>query len=302
MKAGLLARPRHVSPKYFYDAAGSELFDRICALPEYYPMRTELGILKQHAVEMADMMGSDIDLVEFGAGSMLKVRLLLDAFPRQACSCRYVPIDISGDHLHAAAEQLTADFPSLPVYPVVADYTALTTLPGLGSAMRRRAGFFPGSTIGNMSPVEALGFLTQAAGLLNGGGLLIGVDLVKDPTLLHAAYNDAQGVTAAFNLNLLKRANQELGADFDLDGFAHHALYHPTYHRVEMHLVSKQKQCVTLAGIRHTFDEGESIHTENSHKYTVDGFRELAARAGFSPEAVWVDDDHMFSVHWLSAH
>ncbi len=301
LKAGLDVRPRRISPKYFYDAAGSALFDEICALPEYYPMRTEMTILERHAAEMTGMMGSGIDLVEFGAGSLFKVRMLLDGFSEPSCPRRYVPIDISGDHLQAAAQQLSSDFPALAVCPVVADYTTLTALPGPDAAVRRRAGFFPGSTIGNMSPVEALGFLTQAAGLLKGGGLLIGVDLVKDPATLHAAYNDAQGVTSAFNLNLLRRANRELGADFDLDGFAHHALYQPTQQRVEMHLVSKRKQCVSVADTRYMFDEGESIHTENSHKYTVDGFHRLAERAGFVPEAVWVDDDQMFSVHWLAA-
>lgn len=301
MQAGLRAHPRQISPKYFYDVRGSKLFDDICSLPEYYPMRTETAILKRHAQDIVAMMGDHLDLIEFGAGSMHKVRLLLDQFSTQSCLCNYVPIDISGEHLHAAAHQLSQDFPSLTVSPMVADYTSLAHLPDASAGATRRAGFFPGSTIGNMNHGEALAFLTQMASMLRGGGLLIGVDLVKDPALLHAAYNDAQGVTAAFNLNLLQRANVELGADFDLDGFTHHALYQPTLQRIEMHLVSRRKQSVTIADEQYGFDEGESIHTESSHKFTVEGFRRLAVKAGFQPGTVWVDPDRLFSVHWLPA-
>jgi len=298
---GLNVRPRSIPPKYFYDAAGSALFDRICTLPEYYPTRTEVGILERHAAEMAGLMEGHIDLVEFGAGSLRKVRLLLDGLRLRNCDCRYVPIDISGDHLRSAARQLSADFPALQICPVVCDYTALSTLPETEGVGQRRIGFFPGSTLGNMSPAEAHAFLSRAASLLSGGGLLIGVDLVKDPALLHAAYNDAQGVTAAFNLNLLARANRELDADFDLSGFAHHALYQPVLQRIEMHLVSKRRQCVTIGDAQYMFDEGESIHTENSYKFTMDGFRQLATRAGFVPEATWLDARRSFSVHWLAA-
>ena len=301
MKHGMAAHPRHVSPKYFYDARGSSLFDQICDLPEYYPTRTEIGILTAHAAEMADLIGSDADLVEFGAGSLVKVRLLLDAFIRRGWPCRYVPIDISGEHLESAAQALAAELPDLSICPVAADYTALTELPGVGSKARRRVGFFPGSTIGNMSPDEALAFLSRSAALLRGGGMLIGVDLVKDPCLLHAAYNDRQGLTAAFNLNLLDRANRELHADFDLQGFAHYALYQPMQQRIEMHLVSRQKQCVHVDGTEYLFQEGDTIHTEKSYKFTVEGFRALAARAGFTPGKVWLDAQRLFSVHWLAA-
>jgi dimethylhistidine N-methyltransferase len=299
MQAGLARSPRSISPKFFYDAAGSQLFDRICELPEYYPTRTELRILTESASEIAAQIGPDAEIIEFGAGSLTKVRLLLDALESPRC---YVPIDISGAHLEAAAERLRADYPRLAVQPVVADYTMPLVLPpGRGKGAGQRVGFFPGSTLGNFSPDEALAFLQLAHRLLRGGGLLLGVDLVKEPALLHAAYNDAQGVTAAFNLNLLRRANAELGCDFDLAGFTHAAFYNSPLRRVEMHLVSRRAQAVTLDGQRFHFDEGETLHTENSHKFTVEGLRALAARAGFRPAAVWTDPERLFSVHWLEA-
>lgn len=296
--AALAARPRHVSPKYFYDAAGSQLFDRICELPEYYPTRTELAILAAAAGEIAALAGPHAEIVEFGAGSLRKVRLLLQAFDAPA---RFVPIDISGEHLREAAAGLRAEFPGLEVQPLVADYTRQLALPRGAAAAGRRIGFFPGSTLGNFTPPEALSFLERAAAALRGGALLIGVDLVKDPQVLHAAYNDAQGVTAAFNLNLLARANRELGANFALDQFAHYAFYSVPQQRIEMHLVSTEQQAVTLCGQRFTFAEGESLHTENSHKFTVDGLRALARRAGFRPGPVWTDPARLFSVHWLHA-
>jgi dimethylhistidine N-methyltransferase len=295
LRAALAVRPHAISPKYFYDAAGSLLFDRICELPEYYPTRTELAILRDGASEMATLAGPGAEIVEFGAGSLHKVRLLLAAFARPA---RYLPIDISGEHLAAAAADLRASFPELPVEPVVADYTQPFTLP---RAEGPRIGFFPGSTLGNFAPDEALAFLERAAGMLHGGALLLGADLVKDPPLLHAAYNDAQGVTARFNLNLLERANRELGTDFAVDRFAHYAFYNAPLQRIEMHLVSRERQVVQLAGERFTLEEGESVHTENSYKFTVDGLRALAARAGFRPGPVWTDPQRLFSVHWLHA-
>ena len=296
--SGLRSRPRAISPKYFYDAAGSALFDRICELPEYYPTRTELSILRERAGEMAQQIGSRAQLVEFGAGSLHKVRLLLDALEAPAS---FVPIDISGEHLEAAATRLRADYPGLAVQPVAADYTRPLALPAPLRGAGARVGFFPGSTLGNFTPDEALVFLRMAARLLRGGGLLIGVDLVKDPAVLHAAYNDAQGVTAQFNLNLLRRANTELGTDFDLDGFAHAAFYNAPLQRIEMHLVSKRAQAVQLGNERIAFNEGETIHTENSHKFTVDGLRTLAVRAGFGIGPVWTDPERLFSVHWLPA-
>lgn len=296
--AGLAARPRVVSPKYFYDAAGSALFDRICALPEYYPTRTELAIFAEHAADMADHIGPQADLIEFGAGSVKKIRLLLDTL---AAPRRFVPIDISGEHLQSAAADLRRDYPALDVHPIVADFTRPFVLPPQLGGSARRVGFFPGSSLGNFLPEEALRFLRMAANLLRGGGLLIGIDLVKDPALLHAAYNDAAGVTAAFNRNLLVRANRELDADFDVDAFAHHACYNPFLRRIEMHLISLRTQQVQVCGRRFAFDEGDTIHTENSHKFSVEGFRQLAREAGFTPGTVWCDDARRFSVHWLHA-
>jgi dimethylhistidine N-methyltransferase len=298
LRAALASRPRSISPKYFYDAEGSQLFDRICELPEYYPTRTELAILAERAPEIASLAGARAEIVEFGAGSLRKVRLLLDALDRPA---RYLPIDISAEHLALSAAGLRTDYPGLDVQPVAADYTQRMLLPAALPGAGRRIGFFPGSTIGNFSPEEALHFLRMAARVLRGGALLLGADLVKDPAVLHAAYNDAQGVTAAFNLNLLARANRELEADFDLRQFAHYAFYNAPVQRIEMHLVSRRRQAVHLEGQRFEFEEGEALHTENSHKFTIEGLRSLAARAGFTPGPVWTDPKRLFSVHWLHA-
>lgn len=299
--AGLSRSERSIPPKYFYDAAGSALFDRICLLAEYYPTRAELSILADCATEMAEQIGAHAEVVEFGAGSLTKVRHLLEGFAAGQAPLRYIPIDISGEHLHASAKRLRAIFPQLSVLPLVADYTMPLMLPPCAAGVTRRVGFFPGSTIGNLHPIEAHAFLQRANRMLQGGGLLIGVDLVKHPARLHAAYNDTQGVTAAFNLNLLRRINGELNANFDLDGFVHHAFYDPVCRRVEMHLVSRRRQTVGLDGQRFEFDDGDTIHTESSHKFTVAGFRALAANAGFTPGPVWLDKDHLFSVHWLHA-
>jgi dimethylhistidine N-methyltransferase len=301
LREGLMRTPHFVPPKHFYDTAGSFLFDRICELPEYYPTRTELGIMTEHAPAMAELIGVNAELIEFGAGSLTKVRLLFDALGTSRPLKRYLPIDISGEHLESAAKQLRAEYPHMLVRPIVADYSTLLDLPIVQPWTRQRVGFFPGSTIGNFQPEEAFTFLQLASRLLRGGGMLIGVDLVKDPARLHAAYNDAQGVTAAFNLNLLRRANNELGADFDLDAFDHHALYNPVLHRIEMHLISRRRQSVRLFDEKYVLDEGETIHTENSYKYTVESFRKLAMKAGFEPGSVWLDSERLFSVHWLKA-
>ena len=294
MLVALSTRPKCISPKYFYDAAGSRLFDRICDLPEYYPTRTEVGLLARHAREMTALFGPGADLVEFGAGSVTKVRLLLDAWEHPG---RFIPVDISAEHLADASAQLCRDYPGLQVMPLAADFTRPLALP----PQTRRIGFFPGSSIGNLGPIAAVRFLRQTLQSVLGGGLLIGVDLVKQPARLHAAYNDSAGVTAAFNRNLLVRANLELGAGFDVDAFDHYAFYEPVQQRVEMHLVSRRAQTVCVAGRAFEFAEGESLHTENSYKYTIDGFRQLARRAGFMPGAVWADDERLFSVHWLAA-
>lgn len=299
MRQALAEHPHRISPKFFYDAAGSALFDRICELPEYYPTRTELALLDRHAEEMATLIGPQADLIEFGAGSATKVRLLLAAMQRPR---RFVPIDISAEHLQGAAAALRRDHPGLDVHPLAADFTKPISLPPLPDGSRpQRVGFFPGSSIGNFTPDEAVTFLRQACELLRGGGLLIGTDLVKDPALLHAAYNDAAGVTAAFNLNLLARANRELGTDFDTGQFAHYAFYEPRLQRIEMHLVSRRTQTVQLGSERFQVMEGQTLHTENSHKFTVEGFRRLARQAGFTPGTVWTDPKQHFAVHWLAA-
>jgi len=301
LMGGLSEFPRHVPPKYFYDARGSALFDRICELHEYYPTRTELAILRDNARDIARHMGEHANIIEFGAGSLAKVRIVLDAFPATSGPDRYIPIDISGEHLESAAAKLRAEYPTLEVSPLIADYMDPPQLQALDWIRGRRAGFFPGSTLGNLSTHQAAAFMARARRLLVGGGLLIGVDLVKDHRTLHTAYNDQEGVTAAFNLNLLERANRELGADFDLQGFRHLAFYNAEAQRIEMHLLSVRYQTVQVLGRTFNFSEGETIHTENSRKFTVEGFRSLAIAAGFQPGPVWTDANEQFSVHWLES-
>lgn len=291
--AGLRAPVRSISPKWFYDAEGSRLFERICELPEYYPTRTELGLLDHIAPEVAARVGPGAEIVEFGAGASVKVRLLLDALRKPR---RFVPVDISGEHLEQAAAQLRADYPGLAVEPLAADFTQALALP---PALGRRVGFYPGGSIGNFEPEAAVTLLRRFGGWLEGGALLIGVDLVKDPAVLHAAYSDAAGVTAAFNLNLWARANRELGADFDLAAWAHSAFYQPQHRRIEMHLMSRRRQSVHIGAERFDFEQGDSVHTEYSYKYTVPGFQALARRAGFTPAQVWTDAAQRFSLHWL---
>lgn len=295
MIEGLRDKPRRLACKYFYDREGSALFDRICTLPEYYQTRTEFRLLAEHGAEIAELMGKDAELVEFGAGALAKVALLLDELETPRV---YIPIDISGDYLKSVVARFEGDYPDLAVAPIIGDFTEPLLLPAK-SAAGRRVGFFPGSTIGNFDPFEAVQFLKRAAGMLRGGGMLVGVDLVKDPAILHAAYNDVEGVTAAFNKNLLARANRELRADFDLDGFAHYAPYNPIEQRIEMYLVSLARQSVTISGTTIGFAAGEAIHTENSYKYTVESFAKLAMRAGFAPRASWCDAANLFSLHWL---
>ena len=295
--AGLVKMPKEIACKYFYDAAGSHLFEQICALPEYYQPRTEMALLARHAGEIAALMGENAEIVEFGAGSLRKVRILLDAIPNIHA---YTPLDISGDYLGDVVRQLAADYPTLTLRPLIGDFTNPLEIPQLPGSSRR-AGFFPGSTIGNFRPEAAAGLLRRMRASLDGGGLLIGVDLVKDPARLHAAYNDAAGVTALFNKNLMVRANRELAADFDTDAFAHYAPYNAAAHRVEMYLVSLKRQSVTIGEMRFDFAAGEPVHTEDSHKYTIESFREMAARAGFTPRAVWTDEERLFSVHWLES-
>ncbi|ABD87159.1 L-histidine N(alpha)-methyltransferase [Rhodopseudomonas palustris] len=294
---GLSSHPKRLSPKYFYDAEGSALFEQITGLPEYYPTRTELGILRDRATEIGAMIPQGAALVEFGAGSTAKVRTLL---PDCALGA-YVPVDISGDFLNAQAAALRQDFPELAVYPVTADFTAPFALPHTVRELPK-VGFFPGSTIGNFEPFEACGFLRSARAILGAEAtLLIGVDLEKDDRVLSAAYNDAAGVTAKFNLNVLARINRELDGDFELSAFVHRAIYNRERHRIEMHLISRTAQTAHLLGHSITFRAGETIHTESSYKYSVERFNALARGAGWTPRALWTDADGMFSVHALAA-
>lgn len=295
--AGLSQPHKTLPSKYFYDARGSALFDAICELEEYYPTRTETALLARRAADIAAFAGPDATVVELGSGSSVKVRLLLDALDRPAL---YVPVDISREHLLASAARLAEDYPGLTVVPVAADYVQGFALP-CSLAPERTLAFFPGSTIGNLLPGEAERFLARWRPALAGGGMLVGVDLKKDKAVLDAAYDDAAGVTAAFNLNLLARINRELAGGFDLSAFRHRAFYDPAKGRVEMHLVSTRDQIVPAAGRRFAFQAGESIHTENSCKYAVPGFEALATRAGYRPARVWTDPDALFSVHWLEA-
>jgi len=295
--AGLALPQKRIAPKFFYDAEGSRLFDAICELPEYYPTRTEIGILRRHGHEMAARLGREALLVELGSGSSLKIRVLLEAL-RPAV---YMPVDISREHLVRSAEALAEAFPGLAVHAVCADYSTPFELP-LSGHDHPRAAFFPGSSVGNFETDDAARFLRRVADLIGRGGrLLIGVDLVKDRSVLEAAYNDAAGTTAAFNLNLLARINRELGADFDLDAFRHDAFFDAGRSRIEMHLISTRDQTVQVAGQSFVFREGESIHTECSYKYRIDDFHALARRAGFESEQVWTDPDGLFSVHCLRA-
>jgi dimethylhistidine N-methyltransferase len=281
--------------RYFYDARGSALFEDITRLPEYYPTRTETQILRDHADEMVEGIGKGELLVEFGSGSSLKTEILLD---RMEGSVAYVPIDVSETALADAQARLARRYPNLDVRPIVADFSRVLFPADL--AARRKTGFFPGSTIGNLSPQEAEGLLTVFGRALGSASrLIIGVDLKKDPRKLIEAYNDHAGITAAFNLNLLRRINRELGANFDEHGFRHHAIYDPAKGRVEMHLVSRREQQVAICGRAFHFKAGESIHTENSYKYTVEQFRAVARASGWQPARVWMDSGEQFSVHEL---
>jgi len=331
--AGLSKRQKTLSSKYFYDRRGSELFERICELEAYYPTRCELAIMQAHAGDMAAAIGPAATIVELGAGASVKTRLLLGALDRPAA---YIPVDISGEHLADAAASLAADFPRLPVLPVQADFTSHYHLPTQaatqaatqnatqngtdlffragqengqenepvpffreGAGGGRRVIYFPGSTIGNFRPTEAVALLRRSARIAGDGcALLIGVDLRKDPAVLEAAYNDPQGVTAAFNLNVLRRINHELGGDFDLDRFRHRAFFNDTRSRIEMHLICLDDCAVHIGGRAFRFHAGESIYTEDSHKYTVPVFSGLAADAGFHRRAVWTDPDRLFSVQF----
>jgi dimethylhistidine N-methyltransferase len=292
----LSQHPKRLSPKYFYDATGSELFEAITKLPEYYPTRTELKILRDRGSEIAAIIPKGAALVEFGAGATTKVRLLLETCAFGA----YVPVDISGEFLNAQASALRKDFPTLAVYPVAADFTAPFALPESIAGMPK-VGFFPGSTIGNFEPHEACRFLRSARDILGKGAqMIIGADLEKDERMLHDAYNDASGVTARFNLNVLVRINRELGGNFDLSAFTHRAIYNRERHRIEMHLISRKPQSVRMLGTSFSFRTGETIHTESSYKYSIERFTALARGAGWAVRESWTDANRMFSVHALT--
>jgi dimethylhistidine N-methyltransferase len=295
--AGLGHAPKTLPCKFFYDARGSALFEEICEVPEYYLTRTEIAILEEYSGAIARHVGAHCRLVELGSGSSRKVRILLHALEAPAA---YVPVDISREHLREAAARLAADFPDLPVVAVCADYTRPFRLPPLPGPAGKRVGFFPGSTIGNFEPEAVVRFLSHCAELLGPEGeMLIGVDLKKDPEILEAAYNDRAGMNAAFNLNLLERVNRELGGDIDIGRFEHVAFYNERKGRMELYLKSLADQSATIAGRRFDFAEGELIHTENSYKYAVDEFRDLALRAGFAPVHTWTDRNQLFSVHYF---
>lgn len=294
---GLRTHPKTLPSKYFYDEAGSRLFEQICQQDEYYLTRTELEIMRTRADEMAALLGSHCLLIEYGSGSSLKTRLLLDALHEPA---GYVPIDISKEQLRASADALARMYPQLEILPVCADYTGVFQLPLPGRPCERKVAYFPGSTIGNFDRIAARRFLRQVAGICQGGGLLIGVDMQKDFNILHRAYNDAQGITAQFNKHLLERINRELQADFQPQQFAHYAFYNPAQGRVEMHLVSLQAQVVHLGEHAISFQSGESIWTESSYKYAPEDFAALAGSAGFSVERVWTDARALFRVYYLA--
>lgn len=295
--AGLSLPRKTLPPKYFYDARGSELFEAICALPEYYPTRAELALTEAHSEDIARFAGAGCELIEYGSGASTKTRLLIGRLRPAA----YVPVDISESALRGAAAHLSAEFPWLHIRAVTGDFGRPLAIPAFDGDGRKVV-YFPGSTIGNLSREEALAFLHMTRGQVGpGGAMLVGVDLKKDPNVLHAAYNDAQGVTAQFNLNLLRRINAELGGDFEPSGFAHYAFYNVAEGRIEMHLSSLAPQVANVGRHRFSFAAGETIHTENSCKYSVAEFQALAAQAGFRGEAVWMDPGGLFSLHGLVA-
>ncbi|QDU58322.1 L-histidine N(alpha)-methyltransferase [Aeoliella mucimassa] len=294
---GLSGEQKTLPSKYFYDRRGSLLFDQICELPEYYPTRTEVAIMQQHGQQMADRIGERAIVVELGSGSSMKTGALLSRLPKPTC---YVPVDISGEHLYEAAERIAEAHDDVQVVPVHADFTQEFALPDAEFEPARCVAYFPGSTIGNFRPAAAEELLSRLSNLVGpGGGLLIGFDLIKDRRTLEQAYDDQQQVTAKFNLNLLRRINEELDGDFDLRAFTHRAVFNEEHHRIEMHLVSQADQTVHLAGRSIAFRQGETVRTELSHKYSVESFSEMASRAGFAAPTVWTDPSRLFAVAYF---
>ena len=298
--SGLRKPQKELPSKYFYDETGARLFEQICDLEEYYIPGTEAAIMESRINEVAELIGPEAFLIEYGSGSCEKVRVILDNLNDLTA---YSPIDISREQLIKVSIELNSDYPHLELIPVCADYMNSFDLPDPRQKPNRRVVYFPGSTISNFDPEPAVNFLKHIAGVCGaGGGLLIGVDLKKDPVVLHRAYNDSQGITAAFNLNLLERINRELGADFDLDFFEHYAFYNPIKNRIEMHLVSLREQEAHIGEHTVPFRNGESIWTESSYKFNLDEFEEMAARAGFKVKHVWTDPRNWFSVQYLECY
>jgi dimethylhistidine N-methyltransferase len=296
--AGLRAKPKRLSPTWFYDELGSFLFDAICDTPEYYVTRVELDIMREFGPDIARCIGANAALIEYGSGASLKTRLLLDCLDTPAV---YMPVDIARGHLLDAAGALARDYPALRIQPLCQDFTKLFSLPKTVESAERRVIYFPGATIGNFEPEKACALLTGMRSLIGkDGALLIGVDLRKDPWTLERAYNDSGGVTAEFNLNALRHVNRELGTNFALDSFEHRACWVEAESRVEMNLVSLRKQRVHVGNEQIEFQAGEPLRTECCHKYTIDGFAGLAAHAGLVVQDVWLDEEEQFSVQWLS--
>ncbi len=295
---GLAGTPKSLPCKYLYDERGSDLFQQICALPEYYPTRTETALLTDCAEAISAAIGPRCRLIEYGTGSSEKMRILLGALELPSS---FVSVDISREHLLQATSALARDYPGLDVHAVCADFTKPFVVPrSTKNLVGKSVAFFPGSSLGNFHRREAVEFLMNTANVVGpGGGLVIGIDLKKDVEILNAAYSDSAGVTAAFNLNLLVRINDDLGGTFDADAFKHHAFYNEEKGRIEMHIVSLKEQTVGVGGKEIHFSEGETIHTENSYKYDIDEFQNLAREAGFESPQVWTDPGHLFSVHYL---
>jgi L-histidine Nalpha-methyltransferase len=295
---GLAAPQKAIPSLYFYDELGSDLFEQITEVDEYYPTRTEVSIMEAHGAEMAAMIGPGVRLIELGSGSSMKTGRLLRHLDSPAA---YVPVDISQEHLMAAAERIAAEFQDIEVLPICADFSEPMVMPTPRMEVKRNVAYFPGSTLGNFPQhmaADLLALMSEEMG--PGGGMLIGLDLRKAPEKILPAYDDAQGVTARFNLNLLARLNNELGADFDVDGFTHRAVWDEAGSRVQMHLVSRREQTVTIHDHRFEFQPGEHIHTEYSHKYSLAAFSEIAEKNGFRVERVWTDPEQLFSVQFLS--
>lgn len=297
---GLLKKQKTLPSKLFYDQRGSLLFDQICKSEEYYPTRTETAIMQHNIHEIAGEVGSNCMLIEYGSGSSVKTRLMLDHLPEMAA---YVPVDISREHLFNAVENLDRNYPNLVISPLWADFTKAFSLPLINNGLSQKLAYFPGSTIGNFYHQQAIDFMRSVAALVgSGGGFLIGIDLQKDPDILNLAYNDHQGITAAFNLNILTHINRKFHADFMESQFEHLAFYNQQSKRIEMHLISKVDQVVTIHGSRIGFQQGESILTEVSYKYTIESFARMADQAGFNMRKAWVDSNSYFSIQYLVAN